>query len=278
MKKTSNLMLMVVAVLFAATGCQKIEEDIDVSLKSSGIVTIVNNWKSGNATFECKSAGGECGFAFKIDEWDEYLGMDGTYETMEGNTIVILNSNGKTFDWKSEYPVCKVIVKAGRGAYIYSYPGGACHDEGLIGFQGKGISHVSFCYSIPIKKIIAAKFVYTDGVGEYFGVTDGTSVFDSGWCSEWFLGVNDYPSVKTIPLHRAGVFTSDIGTITVDGSGDITINLDKGLSLVQSSLFVGTERDLKAYLSPYDDCPAYYNLPWIHRTSGDLYFFDLPNL
>lgn len=253
MKKTTNFMLLVAAVLFAATGCQKIEEDFDVSLKSSGKVTIVNNWKSGNAAFECKSAGGECGFAYKIDEWDEYLGMDGAYETMEGNTIVILNSNGKTFDWTSEYPVCKVIVKAGRGAYVYSYPDGATHDEGLIGFQGKGISHVTFCYGEPSDLIVAVKCYYLKGDRNNYGVSEGTFIFNSGWCS--WLGYNPYPTTSDFlimsPYDR-------IGEVTVI-DGDLTITMDEGYQLVTSWVYVGTLENLTTSNLLEDGCPWYRN-------------------
>jgi len=44
---------MIVALMMVATGCQKYDEGIDVSLKSSGVMTVVSNWKSGNAATEC---------------------------------------------------------------------------------------------------------------------------------------------------------------------------------------------------------------------------------
>lgn len=109
---------------------------------------LVDPWQSGNAEFECEQAGCEGDYAYKIDEWDEENGMDGTYPTDEGNIITISNSDGKTFDWASEYPVDCVIVKAGTGAYIYRYDG-AYNDTGLVAPEGKDISHVTFCYSEP---------------------------------------------------------------------------------------------------------------------------------
>ncbi|MCQ6962599.1 PEF-CTERM sorting domain-containing protein [Methanolobus chelungpuianus] len=109
------------------------------------------NWTSGNAEFECSQTDCDSDFAYKIDEWDQENGMDGVY-AYAGNNITILNSNGGTFDWESEYPVCAVVVKAGSeqsggGAYIYYYPDGATGDEGLVAPANKDISHVTFCFN-----------------------------------------------------------------------------------------------------------------------------------
>ena len=109
--------------------------------------TLVDPWTSGDAAFECEQAGGCGDFAYKVDDWDEDYGMDGEYYHA-GNTITILNSNGATFDWASEWPVCKVIVKAGNAAYVYAYDG-AYGDTGLVAPDGKDISHVTFCFNEP---------------------------------------------------------------------------------------------------------------------------------
>jgi hypothetical protein len=256
MKKFTKLMLMVAAVMFVATGCQKIEEDIDVSLKSSGEVTIINNWKSGNAAFECKAAGGECGYAYKIDEWDEYFGMDGAFETIEGNTITILNSDGKTFDWMSEYPVCKVIVKAGRGAIIYSYPEGVMHDEGLVGFQGKGISHVTFCYAEPTEElIIAVKSYFRGPNGNNYLVSAGTTAFGSEWCA--WLGYNPYPGTAFFNMMSPYV---KLGTVEVtDGDVKVTLDVDKNYVLVTTWVFIGTLEELTTTNLLEDGCPWFRN-------------------
>jgi hypothetical protein len=106
------------------------------------------DWQSGNAEFECGqiSSGGD--IAYKIDEWGGG-GMDGDY-VYAGNTITISNSDGKTFDWASEYPVVAIIVKAGTKAYVYRYgDGGVLSDTGLVAPEGKDISHVSFCMDVP---------------------------------------------------------------------------------------------------------------------------------
>lgn len=276
-------MLMIAAVLMVATGCQKSDDGIEVSLKSSGTQSVVNNWTSGDAAFECKAAGGDCGYAFKIDEWDEMYGMDGAFETMEGNTITILNSNGKTFDFVSEYPVCKVIVKAGRGAIIYTYPaGGVLEDTGLLGFQGKGISHVTFCYAEPPELIIAVKARYERNTSETTTTEDncesaGLVAFTTGWCS--ILGYNPYPSTASFDMVRQGVV---VGTVVVNSDGDVTVTLDEGKTLTTAWVFIGTLEQLQT-MNLKDGCPNFTNAAvWIPNTNaltdGDglsYMFFDL---
>jgi len=276
MKTIIKSVFLVAILALVITGCQKEGDDLNVSLKSTIAFTggiYISPWQSGNAEFECAQAGGCDGGSYKMDQ-GVYAGS-----SFNGGGVTITGISKQEFSWSSIYPVCKIIVKAGNGAYIFEIGGaqsGSVPYPKDLGVKEKDISHITFCFALP--KVITLKFVYTDGISDYFGVSDGTNVFSAGWCSEWYLGVNNYPTTSPITLHRAGIFSPSIGTLTVDAFGDVTINLNEGLSLVQSSLFVGTEADLKDNLSPYDVCPAYYNLPWIHRTSGDLYFFDLPNL
>lgn len=112
-------------------------------LNSSVLPTLVNPWTSGNAETECSNAG-NCGInSYKVDQWDQDNGMDDIYE----DVITIYDSDGKTFSWSSTYKVCQVIVKAGTGAYIYTYEGGSCGDQGLVAPENKEISHVTFCWT-----------------------------------------------------------------------------------------------------------------------------------
>lgn len=250
-------MLMIAAVMMVVSGCQKSDDGISVSLKSSAVQTVVSNWTSGNAESECLAAGGNCGYAYKIDEWDEMYGMDGVYKTMEGNTITILNSDGKTFDFTSVAPVCKVIVKAGRGAIIYSYPeGGVYEDTGLLGFQNKGISHVTFCYAEPPELIIAIKVQYNDGTRNKYAESNGTMAFVSTeWCG--VLGYNPYPTTPSIEIVRPGLGT--IGTAVVDNR-DVTITLNEGNTLVMAYVFIGTLEELQTEnLLEENGCPWFYN-------------------
>lgn len=273
---------MIAAVMMVVSGCQKSDDGISVSLKSSAVQTVVSNWTSGDAAAECLAAGGNCGYAYKIDEWDEMYGMDGVYETMEGNTITILNSDGKTFDFISVAPVCKVIVKAGRGAIIYSYPeGGVYEDTGLLGFQTKGISHVTFCYAEPPELIIAIKVQYTDGsINNKYGESVGTFAFVStAWCGA--LGYNPYPTTPSIGIARPGFGT--IGTAVVDNR-DVTLTLNKGNTLVMAYLFIGTLEDLQTTnLLEENGCPWFYNpnvwnlnsTPLVNGDGLSYMFFDL---
>ncbi len=116
------------------------------ALATSVAPVLIDPWTSGNAEDSCAPTTCSAAYAYKIDNWAGD-GMDGTYAT-SGNTITIANSDGKTFDWASEYPVCAVVVKAGTGAYIYYYSG-AYGDTGLVAPWGKDISHVAFCFDEP---------------------------------------------------------------------------------------------------------------------------------
>jgi hypothetical protein len=283
MKKFTKLMFLFAAVMMVVSACQKSNDDISVSLKSSAVQEVITSWTSGDAAFECEEAGGECGFAFKIDEWDEEFGMDGDFETMEGNKITILNSDGKTFDFVSEYPVCKVIVKAGRGAIIYSYPeGGVYEDAGLLGFQGKGISHVTFCYAEPPELIIAVKARYLRYIDETTSTEDncesaGMVAFTEGWCS--ILGYNLYPSTASFDLVRQGEV---VGNVIVNEDGDVTVTVDEGKTLINAWVFIGTLEELQT-MNLKDGCPYFSNPAyWIPNTNamtdGDglsYMFFDL---
>jgi hypothetical protein len=131
---TIMIMLMLVVVMPLATAASVEPEPIDP-------------WDpSGGAESECLLAGGCGDFAYKIEPWG--MDMDDTYDN--GN-ITISNSNNYTFDWTSKNPVCRVIVKAGTGANVYyygfEYPDGAYGDTELVAYDGKEISHVTFCYS-----------------------------------------------------------------------------------------------------------------------------------
>jgi len=257
MKTFTKGMLMLATVVMVATGCQKIDDSIDVSLKSSGAQSVVTNWKSGNAAAECEAAGGDCGYSYKIDEWDEAFGMDGAFETLEGNTITILNSDGKTFDWISEYPVCKVIVKAGRGAIIYTYPeGGAYEGSGLVGYQGKGLSHVTFCYGEPTEElIIAVKSYYLGPNGNNYVVSAGTIAFGSGWCG--WLGYNPYPQTASFNMMSPYV---KLGTVEVtNGDVKVILDIDKNYVLVTTWVFIGTLEELTTTNLLEDGCPWFRN-------------------
>ena len=121
-----------------------------MSTMASVTPTLVDPWASGDAKPECVLAATILGVspadeAYKVDA----AAPNGTY-TSNGNTITISNSTGKVFDWASVYPVQCVIVKAGTAAYLFYYPGGAYGDTGLYAPYNKDISHVTFCFNVPV--------------------------------------------------------------------------------------------------------------------------------
>ena len=126
-----------------------------VALASGASVTptLYPSWTSGNGIAEANGLG--YGFGYKIDSWDQNHGMDGTYDvefTPPGGdpikfTITISNSDGDSFDWASTYPIGAVMVKAGTGYNVYYYEPQAMFNLDLIAYEGKGVSHVTFCWN-----------------------------------------------------------------------------------------------------------------------------------
>jgi hypothetical protein len=209
--------LLLAGILFYA--CQNtnvVETSITPQrLYASVTPTTVDPWKSGNSYFECSQAGGTCWqFAYKVDDWNS-SGKNGTYDHA-GNTITITNSNGKTFDWSSVWPVCKVIVKAGTGAYIYNYEPGVYNDASLSAPENKDISHVTFCFTDPDN-------CYQEETA-WAGTDKYNNIKGGNWATYF-----PYPSGpvllfagKNIPAGSATFSTP------VDGSVTITITLTGG--------------------------------------------------
>jgi hypothetical protein len=211
-------------ILAAFNSCNEdaLELQSDFEVMAAVEPVLIENWQSGDAAFECGQAG-PCGaFAYKVDEWDEDKGMDGTY-THVGATITISNSNGKTFDWSisAGYTVCKVIVKASTGALIYSYED-ATSDAGLVAPEGKDISHVTFC----------------------FNETDACYEEESAWAEgdryvkkgNWAMYVKYEGVAKSVRIIADFTNYVHIGTATFsapDGNGKITIEI----TLIDGAIF-----------------------------------------
>lgn len=71
-----------------------------------------------------------------------------TFADGHSNTLTILNSDGKVFDWSSSpNSIGAVIVKAGQGANVWFYDPQVWSDTGLYGYDNKAISHVTFCWN-----------------------------------------------------------------------------------------------------------------------------------
>jgi hypothetical protein len=68
---------------------------------------------------------------------------------IHSNTLTILTSDGKVFDWSaSPNGIGAVIVKAGQGANVWFYDPQVKSDSGLYGYDNKDISHVTFCWHL----------------------------------------------------------------------------------------------------------------------------------
>ncbi|MGL4651158.1 MAG: hypothetical protein ACRC1H_17260 [Caldilineaceae bacterium] len=87
-------------------------------------------------------------------KWDN-PGLAPTTLTTQFGTITItpsaVNNDGsqpRSFSWTSTFGIDSVLVKAGRGANVYTYSNGTS-GEGLVAFQGRGVSHISFCFDTP---------------------------------------------------------------------------------------------------------------------------------
>ena len=119
----------------------------DVEIDNSLIVESINS--------ECDCDPDNNDFGLKLEGWD---GIDWVNDTNGADDIypdgairiAISDSNATHFNWSSDYPICKVIVKAGSETGI-SYPGGTSGgplDAGINPNSGDlyEISHVTFCY------------------------------------------------------------------------------------------------------------------------------------
>jgi len=132
---------------------------VDLALNAAFLANpvVFEQWKSGNAIFECSQIGNYT-YALKINEGDgKDEGAPNGSETakfydsddnlVHSNTITISNSDGKSFDWSSSNSIGAVIVKAATGANVSFYEPQAFSDTGLYGYSDKDISHVTFCWN-----------------------------------------------------------------------------------------------------------------------------------
>lgn len=162
-------------------------------------------------------------FAYKVNNAAE----NGVYIPGDGNTITIINSDGYTFDWKSEWPVTCILVKAGKNYYnAYYYPEGAYEDTGLsapinpVNGNKFQISHVTFGYNEP-----QVSYKHETAWAK------GTRYVSKG---NWAMYVEYNGEEKTVEL-IAGCGNSSgtiVGTATIsepnNGYVTITINLTGG--------------------------------------------------
>lgn len=169
MKKHFNpYAMLILALAFILVGCSQNANDSSSPLATdikpdSEIAASVDpvqiDQVPGGADAECEAAGCDADFSYKIDN---NTAGNPTVTTPEGNVITISNSDGKTFDWSSTWPVSCVLVKAGEFILVYSY-GASNGDQGLWAPENKDISHVTFCYDEPAGySLTVNKTAYTE--------------------------------------------------------------------------------------------------------------------
>jgi hypothetical protein len=81
---------------------------------------------------------------FKVDP-----AKSGTYTSSDGGVTVSIDASEKTFSFTSDVPLEWVVVKGGPGANIYAFDPPVMSAEGLVAPNGKGLSHLDFCYPPP---------------------------------------------------------------------------------------------------------------------------------
>jgi hypothetical protein len=117
---------------------------------------VTDEWQSGNAASECSLLPGEYEYAYKVDA----AAPNGTW-THEGNSITILNSDGKVFDWSATKGIGAVIVKAGTGANVWAYDPQVKSNEDLYAYENREVSHVTFCWNFQVLDLEIDKTVET---------------------------------------------------------------------------------------------------------------------
>lgn len=239
MKKMQQLFA--VAVILAMTACEKYPNQpipanqSKLETRTSVTPIVVGDWTAiGDAASECQRAGDCMGSAYKIDNWLPG-GMDGTHSdpnaqpgTPAANEIVITSSDGKTFTWSSDYEVCKVIVKGGTYANIYSYPEGSCGDEGLVAAlnprsgQLFDISHVTFCWSNTLCEAPPAPCYQ-----EETAWAAGTRYVKRG---NWATYTTYGGAEMTVPVYAGQTLPAGTAILSAPSAGmvTITINLNPG--------------------------------------------------
>ena len=232
---------------------------------AAGDPVVKDNWKSGDAAFECAQIG-EYKYAYKVDEWDQYNGMDGGYtasfEDGHSNIITILNSGGKVFDWNSSpNGIGAVIVKAGTGSNVWFYDPQVKSDTGLYGYQDKDISHATFCWNPdPTEECWEDETAWAAG-NRY--VTKGN------WAT-----YTPYVAGSTVKLYAGQ--TMEAGTVhfsaAADGKVTITITLNDGWKFADA----GENVKIQDYATAPSGNPAPGLFAWKGTATSSSFSIDVP--
>ena len=195
--------------------------------------------------------------------------VSGIYTSFTVDGCVEIEIEGEMTYWK----VGAVIVKGSNAANIYYYgPDGILSDSELFAPGEKPmLSNLTFCFvpcvpEVPVDEWYAVK-VWVNG-DAFWAISDGATSYYAGtdhWCD--LIGFGDYDAQVTMNLIHYPDFpphatnSTDIGDVTVNGSGDVTITLITGYTLDQASVYVGEMDDLGAT----GGCPAYKVTPWAFK-------------
>jgi hypothetical protein len=154
----------------------------------------------------CSSLG-YAGFELKVEPVSSGNYSDGTLSV---SITVVATPTGQTFDWSSNLGVDAVIAKGGPDANVYEYTPPATADTGLHaplgagpgGTQYFGLSHISFCYRVPV----VGSFEVTKQVtGETDGYVPGSKFTvaydcDDGTSGSFVLADGETDGVGTLPV------------------------------------------------------------------------------
>lgn len=279
MKAIIKTVFLTAILALVVTGCQKEGDDLEVSLKSTIAFTggvYISDWSSGNAEAECALAGGCDGGSYKIDS-----GVDAGVYFNEGG-VTVTGINKQKFSWTSIYPVCKIIVKAGRGAYIFDIDGalsGTVPYPTNLGVKEKDISHITFCFDKqPEPVVIAIKASYWLSYTSYensiysdlrYTCSTGTLIYPASEIECNVVGINYYPGTSSFPL------LENVGNVTIEESNNsliITVDLNDDFVWNQTSLYLGN----LAGLGDLSTCPVSSSWPYQNEIKQNTHVYTIP--
>ena len=309
--KNKMIFLLAVIILAAnVISCDKVNDEIDgVSTKSAyvlnpnsspvsaalvtPVILGVDKPRGGNVTCmdvqeAFKVSFDNCGDRINYGDFDgdgdfefdsDFYGVEVVVTEGKFVEFTITNAPGSCFE------VGAVIVKGSSSANVYYYPDGIVHDSGLASPNNAsgtpaGLSNLTFCLVecdqyLP-EVVIAVKAWYgilTDGIWSNYTYTlsTGTYVYAANdWCD--VLGINYFPTTSTFALTReAGSVNIEVGWPNGVRSLIITVDLNDGLTLSQTHLYVGSLDGL----GNLSICPDYPNWPHQVGTYSNTHVFTI---
>jgi hypothetical protein len=262
MKTIIKSVFLVAILALVITGCQKEGDDLNVSLKSTIAFTggiYISPWQSGDAEFECAQAGGCDGGSYKMDQ-GVYAGS-----SFNGGGVTVTGISKQEFSWSSIYPVCKIIVKAGNGAYIFDIGGaqsGSVPYPKDLNVKEKDISHITFCFGEPQKicKDAWALKNYTFYAKCFYDLNlTGFTPSRLGWTNGRL-----WPQLFQFNLFAGGIDCTNygtlVGTMTINYNGTsaaVNITMISPYTLDGIHAYFGYDK-LPMYSGQYTDDPALY--------------------